>query len=313
MLRKSASLTAAIILLSAVVSCLAGAQQQVKARITAGTLRVKVGEMVHFDGRASTPGPSARMHALFWDFNDMDQVDVDAMGDTVSHCFNHTGAFTVRLTVENHLGERDQAEISVEVLPDADIGPSITDNFEGGRTGLFLSTDETFAFRLEWGNQFYFRIDNARGTPISVRIYGYGPKRKLPLSVTPYPEDHSFNKNFQAMVNTDYQDPRWEILTRADYTYNPDDEALLIRFTPQAKSVYLAWASPYTLRSLNAFIERWESHPDFYLNQIGLSVEGRPLYQITISDSEVEDSEKKVIWITGTQHAYEMAAGPVHC
>jgi len=311
MLKRSIWLSACAVCLSAVVSFLAGAEQRVKARITAGALRVKVGECVLFDGRGSTPGNSMQMHALYWDFNDRDQVNVNAMGDTVSHCFNHTGAFTVRLTVENELGERDQAEVAVEVLPDENSGPSITDNFEGGRTGLFLSTEETFAFRLEWGNQFYFRIDNAAGRQISLRIFGYGPKRKVPLSVTPYQDDFTFNEDFQAMVNTDYQNPNWEVLTDAEYSYNPEDESMLIRFTPQAESVYLAWASPYTMRNLNAFIERWEDHPDFYLHPIGLSVEGRPLYQITISDSKTDDSEKKVIWITGIQHGYEMAAGPV--
>ena len=311
MLRKSVWLTAAIFVFSTLLPCLAGARQQVKARIIAGALRVKVGESIHFDGRASTPGQSARMHALFWDFNDMDQVDVDAMGDTVSHFFNHTGASTVRLTVENDLGERDQAEVAVEVLPDMDKGPSITDNFEGGRTGIFLSTDDTFAFRLEWGNQFYFRIDNAEGQTVSVRIYGYGPKRKVPLSVTTYQDDYTFDAQFQAMVNTDYQNPRWEPLADAEYSYSPDDESMLIRFTPRAESVYLAWASPYTMRNLNALIERWEDNSNFYLTPIGLSIEGRPLYQITISDSEVADREKKVIWIIGNQHGYEMAAGPV--
>jgi Zinc carboxypeptidase/PKD domain len=311
MFKKAISTTAAVLLFSAVSCSLFGAQEKIKARIKAEALRVKVGEQVKFDGRASTPGNSKEFHALYWDFNDMDQVDVDAIGDTVSNSFNHTGSYTVRLTVENHIGERDQAEVSVEVLPDIDTGPSITDYFEGGKTGVILNTDETFAFRLEWGNQFYFRVDNAKGSRISLRIYGYGPKRLIPLSVSPYQDDYAFNDSFQVMVNTDYQNPDWKVLAGAEHIYNPEDESLLIRFTPQAESVYLAWSIPYTLRNLNAFIERWEDHPDFYLSPIGLSVEGRPLYHITISDSEVPDDKKKVIWITGTQHGYEMAAGPV--
>ncbi|MBN2287806.1 MAG: succinylglutamate desuccinylase/aspartoacylase family protein, partial [Candidatus Glassbacteria bacterium] len=135
--------------------------------------------------------------------------------------------------------------------------------------------------------------------------------RLLPPSVTPYGDDYTFDDSFRVMVNIDYQHPQWEVLTGAKYSYDPETESILIRFTPQAESVYLAWASPYTMRNLNMFIERWEDNPDFYLEPIGLSVEGRPIYRITVSDPEVPDSEKKVVWITGTQHAYEMAAGPV--
>ncbi|HUU29958.1 MAG TPA: M14 family zinc carboxypeptidase [archaeon] len=287
------------------------ADSEIKSKIKVSAKRVKAGERVHFDAGSSVAGRGAELYGIYWDFNDMDLVDVDATGDTVSHVFNRAGAYNVKLIVENERGERDQATTSIEVLPDTDLGPAITDYFQGGKTGIFIKSEETFAFRLEWGGQFFFRIDNCKNVPLSLRIYGYGPNRPVPESVTPYADDYSFDEHFTLMANTYYNNPDWRPLTEAKYSYDPKTAALVARFTPESESIYLAWASPYTMRNLEQFLDRWEDRPEFSWQPIGMSVEGRPILQITVTDPGVDDSGKKVVWITGTQHAYEMAAGPV--
>ena len=284
---------------------------EIKAKIDASKLRVTLGEPVFFDSNASVPGEDAEFVGFYWDFNDMDQVRVDRQGRRVSHIFNKTGAYTVKLTVENNRGERDEASVSIEVLPDTESGPVITDNFQGGKTGLFVDSKETFAFRLEWGGQFYFRIDNCKNVPLSLKIFGYGPNRKQLNSVTPYTDDYSFDEKFTLMYNIDYQKHLWQPLTDAEYTFDQNSASITVRFTPATESVYLAWAAPYTMRHLESFIDRWENDPRFSCTTIGLSVEGRPIYAITITDPDTDNQDKKVVWITGTQHAYEMAAGPV--
>jgi hypothetical protein len=213
--------------------------------------------------------------------------------------------------VENEQGERDEASVSIEVLPDTDSGPAITDNFQGGKSGLFLDSRETFAFRLEWGGQFYFRIDNCKNKPLSLKIFGYGPNRNQLESVTPYLDDYSFDEKFTLMYSTDYQKHDWQPLTDAEYAYDEKSASITVRFTPAEAPVYLAWATPYTMRHLESFIDRWEDDPRFSWNTIGLSVEGRPIYAITVTDPATDNNDKKSVWITGTQHAYEMAAGPV--
>ncbi len=282
-----------------------------KARAEASAGRVRVGEWVRFDARGSSPGQDAQMRAWYWDFDDLDRVTVEAMGDTASHVFNHAGAYNVRLVVENDRGERDETTLSVEVLPDTDQGPLLTDRFEGGKSGQVLQGQEDFVLRLEWGPQFYFRIDNARGKPVSLRIIGYGPNRGLPPSVTPYADDTAFDDEFVLMSHTDYHAPDWQPLTAAKYRYDSATEALVVEFTPQAEAVYLAWAPAWTMRDQLRLLDRWEDRPEFEWQTIGLSVEGRPLYQLTVTDPQAPDEGKKVVWITGTQHGYEMAAGPV--
>ena len=282
----------------------------IKARGSADKQRVRVGETVNFDGSASVPGVNTEIIGWYWDFNDMDEVAVNIVGEKVSHIFNRSGAYSVSLVVENEIGERDMLEIPVEVLPDVDSGLSLTDYFQGGKTGVILDDKHTFCFRLEWGLQFDFRIDNAAGKEISIKIYGYGPNRHVPPSVTPYVEDTSFNEKWQAMYCESYSAPDWKPLENAVYKYNPEDESMVITFTPAGDAVYVAWAPPYTQRYVDALIERWEDNPHFFSSTIGTSAEGRPIEMLTVSDPDVDDSSKKTIWVTAIQHGYEMAGGP---
>lgn len=298
----------ACVMLIGIAGRLAGADDSIAARFSIDRTRVKVGEAVAFDATASVPGRDSELFGYFWDFDGTDQVTVDAQGEMVTHVFNHTGAYTVRLMVENNIGERDLAVGFVEVLPEADDGISITDHFEGGKTGVLLHSDYDFCFSLEWGGQFYFRIDNCRNRPVSIKIIGYGSNHRQLPSVTPYADDDSFDDKFTFMANTDYQNPDWQPLTDAAYTYDEKTATLTVKFTPAAESIYLAWASPYEIGRLERFIDIWENRPEFTWSTVGLSVEGRPLYYIKVTDPESDDRNKKTVWITGNQHGYEMAA-----
>lgn len=283
----------------------------IRAEITAGSLNVRVGEEVSFSAAASRAAQGRELTAFSWDFDDMDLVPVNSVGRDVTRVFNKTGAYTVKLTVEDDLGRKDEAFRSVEVMPNSDEGPSITSNFQGGRTGVFFVSPETFAFRLEWGNQFYFRLDNCRDREISFRIDGYGPKRKQLPSVTPYGNDHTFNEKFTLMYSTGYQEKNWKPYVKAEYTYDEDSASLTAEFTPDADSIYFAWAVPWSMRNQQELIDRWEYSEYFSWRTIGRSVEGRPIQALTITDFGENHKQKKAVWITGTQHAYEMAAGPV--
>ncbi|HLA39514.1 MAG TPA: M14 family zinc carboxypeptidase, partial [Candidatus Glassbacteria bacterium] len=290
------------------VKSLGAAEKFISARFTIDRTRVRVGEEVKFDASASVAGEDSELFAYLWDFDGTDQVNVDARGPQMTHVFNHTGAYTVRLMVENDIGERDQAVGFVEVLPEVTDGLSITDHFEGGKSGVFLKSDCDFCFRLEWGGQFYFRLDNCRNRPVSLKIIGYGPNRLQIPAVTPYADDYSFDEKFALMANTDYQNPDWQPLTQVRYSYDDSSATLVAKFTPTSESIYLAWAAPYEIGRLEKFIDAWENNPRFSWSTIGLSVEGRPLYYISVTDPKEDDQKKKAVWITGNQHGYEMAA-----
>ena len=282
-----------------------------RAKINSSSLKVRVGDVVSFSAAASQAEAGRKLAAFYWDFDDMDLVAVNSTGLEAVHIFNKTGAYTVKLTVEDDLGRKEEAFQSLEVMPESMEGPSITSNFQGGRTGVFFSSPETFAFRLEWGNQFYFRLDNCRNQRISLRIAGYGPNRPHIPSVTPYGGDDTFSKDFSLMFSTDYQSPDWKPYLEAEYAYDEASASLTAAFTPVTDSIYLSWSSPWTERNLQELIDRREGSEFFSWRVIGRSVEGRPVTALTITDFAVDNKLKKAVWITGTQHAYEMAAGPV--
>jgi len=282
-----------------------------RAEITAGSLKVRVGDEVSFSAASSRAGRGREITGYSWDFDDMDLVQVNAVGREVTSVFNKTGAYTVKLTVQDDLGRKDDAFLSVEVFPNSDEGPSITSNFQGGRTRVLFNSPETFSLRLEWGNQFYFRLDNCRDRKISLRIDGYGPNRQQIPSVTPYGGDDTFNEKFILMYSTDYQGHDWKPYEKAEYAYDADSASLTAEFTPGTDSIYFAWAVPWTMRNLQGLINRWEESEFFSWRTIGKSLEGRPIQALSITDFKVNNKQKKAVWITGTQHAYEMAAGPV--
>lgn len=278
--------------------------------IEAQPLRVKVGETVHFSALNRT-GNIRQLKSISWDFNSLDRVEEDAHGQRVSHVFNQTGAYSVRVTAVDQEGRKDEAFCDIEVFPDTTAGPSITSNFEGGKTGLFFESSETFAFRLEWGNQFYFRLDNCRNREVSLRIVGYGPGRKQLPSVTPYANDDTFNDSYTLMYSTDYQGHDWHPYRNAEYTYNEAKATLTAVFKPETESIYFAWAVPWTMRNLRGLIDRFEENENFTWSIVGESLEGRPIISLTVTDFSRDNRGKKAVWVTGTQHAYEMAAGPV--
>ena len=284
---------------------------KIHAEISAGSLKARVGGEVTFSAAESRAGQGSKLTGFSWDFNEMDLVPVDSVGREVTHVFNNTGVYNVKLTVEDDHGREDETFRSVEVMPNSDEGPTITSNFQGGRTGVFFAAPETFAFRLEWGNQFYFRLDNCRNRKVSLKIIGYGPNRKQIPSVTPYGDDNTFNEKYTLMYSTDYQSHNWKPYEKAAYSYEDDSASLTALFTPDTDSIYFAWAVPWTTRNLQELLDRWEGSEYFSWRTIGSSVEGRPITALTVTDFNVDHKQKKAIWITGTQHAYEMAAGPV--
>ncbi len=309
MVRKIILPMFAVLLLLGAVSMVSAADEVIKARFTVDKQRVKIGEAVSFDASSSLAGQDREMSAFYWQFGGMNRVGIDTHGEAVTHVFNHTGAYTVKLIVENDIGERDQTVAFVEVLPDNDEGLSITSNFEGGKTGVFLESKHDFSFRLEWGGQFCFRLDNGKGESVSLKIYGYGPNRHQLPSVTPYGRDFSFSDKFVLMASTDYLHPNWQPLEGAKYKYDEQSASIVVEFTPQAESVYIAWSPSYTQGRLEAMLDSWEDREEVKISIIGLSVEGRPIYSMIVTGGDGDLKDKKVIGITGMQHAYEMAAG----
>ncbi len=287
-----------------------GFSQSLKA-ISGTDLSIVLGQPVHFDGSRSSAPPDHRIVAWTWDLDNSDAVREDHQGPEITHYYNHVGAYTATLTVKDDLGQIDQTYQRIEVRsPDA-WGMTLVDRFEGGRSGVNSRSGNDFTIYNQWGLQWYFRLDNIANVPVSIKIYGYGPNRKVPFYVTPYDDDQSFDEKFIPYVNYNFSNPHWTRLQDAELTYDPQTCSLIIRHTFPRSPVYLAWSPPYVPSDLDRFLHTVEGNRYCQVKTLGQSVEGRDLRIITITDPGVADSMKYTIWMIGQQHAYEMAGGPI--
>ncbi len=272
---------------------------------------VKLGEAVTLDGSASRPSAGHRIVSASWDFDNMDHIKEDHQGRTVTHYYNQVGSYTAVLTAKDDAGHIDRAYQRVEVLSPPEWGPTLVDHFEGGRSGAISKENVDFCFRNQWGLQWYIRLDNVAGSPVSLKIYGYGPERKVPVSVTPYADDQSFDEKFIPYVNYDFANPCWERLQDAKLTYDAATCSMTIRHQFSKAPVYLAWSPPYVSSDLERFLDRLPESRLWHADMAGKSVEGREIKLITLTDPKIPDAQKRAIWLTGQQHGYEMAAGPI--
>ncbi len=274
-------------------------------------LSITLGEPVHFDASRSKATRGDQLVSWEWDFDNLDGVRGDATAVAVDHYYNYAGSYTAALTVRDKQGRTDQTWQRIEVCSPVDWGPTLVDRFEGGRSGVVSRSEADFTLYNQWGLQWYFRLDNVAGVPISIRIFGYGPARKVPIYVTPYNDDQSFNENFVPYVNYDFSDPRWERLTDAKLAYEEKTCSLTIRHTFSRSPVYLAWSPPYMPSDLDRYLATLRGNKYCRADVLGKSVEGRDLKIITVTDFLIPDAKKYSIWMIGQQHGYEMVGGPI--
>ncbi len=284
--------------------------QSLKA-ICGPDVTIKLGEAVTLDGSASRTSAGHRMASASWDFDNLDNLKRDFNGLKVAHYYNQVGSYNAVLTIKDETGRTDQAIQRIEVLSPADWGPTLVDRFEGGRSGAVNKGEADFCFRNQWGLQWYIRLDNVAGVPISLKIYGYGPERKVPPSVTPYADDQSFDEKFIPYVNYDFSNPRWERLQDAKLTYEAATCSLTLRHQFSKSPVYLAWSPPYASSDLERFLARLPESSLWHADTAGKSVEGRDIKLITVTDPKVPNLRKRTIWLISQQHGYEMAGGPI--
>jgi PKD repeat protein len=300
--------------LAALFICLlppvSGYASGLRAVCTAET-QVVLGEPVHFDGTHSAAEPGSRIVAWIWDYDNMDGVEGNSQGEKQLFYYNQVGGYTATLTVVDDHGKLDKTFHRVEVVSPGQWGPALVDRFEGGRTGVSAKSDALFTFYCQGSIQWYFRLDNVANLPLRIKIFGYGPERKIPISVTPYDDDQSFDPNFIPYVNYDFSNPHWERLMEAKIEYDPKNCAVTIQHRFAKSPVYLAWAPPYLNSDLDLFLHNLPESRFWRKEVLGKSVEGREIKMVTVTDSGIPDSKKTVVWITGQQHGYEMVGGPI--
>lgn len=71
-------------------------------------------------------------------------------------------------------------------------------------------------------------------------------------------------------------------------------------------TVWVAYTIPYTLSRLEALLQQVKACPAVRVEAPGRSVEGRPLYLVTVAEpSPAPGDSRPVVWVAARQHAFE--------
>ncbi len=97
-----------------------------------------VGEQVSFDAGDST-APAGEIKSYEWDFDG--DGETDATGETVTHTFDSTGEYAVKLQVVDDSGATASTETTVSVAPNPEPEPSFTVSPDGPRAGDRVTFD----------------------------------------------------------------------------------------------------------------------------------------------------------------------------
>lgn len=170
----------------------------------------------------------------------------------------------------------------------------ISDAFDSGNIRVLDASDpanvrlevkhDAGGEHLQW---FHFRVANARGVPLTLRIENAG--------ACSYPGGWT---NYRARVSTDRA--AWRL---AETTYA--DGVLTISITPDADLVWVAYFAPYSHERHQDLLARCQASPFAHLDRLGATADGRDLDRIVVGTPA---PGKRTIWVIARQHPGESMA-----
>ena len=179
-------------------------------------------------------------------------------------------------------------------------------NFEGASLGRIERLDET-TFRCHvLGQQdqrgrnrqatwYYFRIDHVAGRDITLTLTDFigeyhdhpGVCPMGPDIVPVFSEDGHAWRHFPAVQ------------------FDEKNKETTLRFRPDHDSIWIAHVPPYTPADLQRLLTEMRNRPDAVIETIGKTVQGRDIPMITVTNPDLPDAGKKLVWLQARQHAWE--------
>lgn len=184
--------------------------------------------------------------------------------------------------------------------------PRFNTNFEGGCLGKIESTG-TNEFRCyllgqhdERGRNrqvswFYFRLDNVAKKSLVLTFTDLaGEYNDKPGSV-------SMDKEDQLVIS--YDQKNWTYLPVGEW--NDETKELTLRITPEQDSIWIANLVPYTHADLLRCLDDINRSPYATVEVYGRTVQGRDMHLVTVTNPDIPDDQKRIVWLQARQHAWE--------
>ncbi len=144
---------------------------------------------------------------------------------------------------------------------------------------------------------FYFRINGAKGRELTITLTDFVGEYNDKPGACPMGPD---------IVPVFSDDGRhWKHFDDAQVKWDETKKEATLKFTPSAESIWIAHIPPYTPADLQRLLDDLKGAGQARVEVIGKTVQGRDLHLITVTDPEVADSGKKVVWLQARQHAWE--------
>lgn len=193
------------------------------------------------------------------------------------------------------------------LLPGPALGAvSFHHDFEGGSLGV-VETVGPDHFRCHVLGQTDYRGRNRQATWYYFRIEG-ARGRSLRLSLTNLVGEYNDKPGAVAMSSEtlpvfSFDNVHWRHFPAMDW----DDQAkeATVQLRVEQDMVWIAHVPPYPLSRLERLVAEVKQAPAAQIERIGQSVQGRPLYLVTITAANTNSVAKPCVWIIARQHAWE--------
>jgi murein tripeptide amidase MpaA len=181
-------------------------------------------------------------------------------------------------------------------------------NFEGSSIGKVDQVSPTHLrcalkgqsdqdHRNRQADWYYFELTNLPLQPITLDLvdltdeYNYkGPVYALDPGIRPV---------------YSYDGTDWRHFSDAEVSWDAQEPHLTLRFTPEHDHLWVAHVTPYTRKDLVAMLDSFRKSPYLKEKSVGRTVEGREIPLLTITNPQIPETKKRVIWLMFRQHAWE--------
>jgi hypothetical protein len=179
-------------------------------------------------------------------------------------------------------------------------------NFEGGALGKVEHQGEAhFRCHVEGqqdergrnrlANWYYFRMDGVEEREITLTL------TDLIGEYNDRPGTCAFSADTIPVFSEDGE--HWQHFPAMEWDDQKKEATL--HFRPRQESLWIAHVPPYVPRRLARLLEEVQRCPAALIEVIGKSVRGRDLHLVTVTNPDIPDARKKVVWLIARQHAWE--------
>lgn len=181
-------------------------------------------------------------------------------------------------------------------------------DFESGSPSLWRVEDNTrvaFTPKKDWDQDsvntsvswFYGRLTNVLNRPVTIEAAGldYTVYNGVRGSILP------FGRNTYPVYSYDRE--HWERFTCCEI--DTLGRAFRMRQIFSRDTVWVAYTVPYTFSRLERLLGELRDCPALRVEELGRSVQGRPLYVVTVTEPSGNPDNRPVVWIVARQHSFE--------